>query len=167
MVEEGAAFVAAALLAAEGDVGSAFSLFVPCDDDGSAWSGASNGSEDGSGARKRGEGGRAGGLGEGMLGIGNSVWAIWKLQSLAQAALVKRGYLVQGNSPFQCVRGWWAAAEARRSCGSSGSEHMFRISIVVGGCVVAREHSLVHGAIQGGLPQDVVASLELHPIGHC
>ncbi len=48
--------------------GSAFSLFVPCDDDGSVWSGASKGSEDGSGARKRGEGGCAGGAPR-MLGI--------------------------------------------------------------------------------------------------
>ena len=55
--EVGAAF---ALRAAEGDDGSAFSLFVPCDDDVSAWSGVSKGPEEGSGARKRGEGGLAG-----------------------------------------------------------------------------------------------------------
>jgi hypothetical protein len=55
--EAGAAFE---LRAAEGEDGSAFSLFVPWDDDGSVWSGASKGSEEGSGARKRGEGGLAG-----------------------------------------------------------------------------------------------------------
>jgi hypothetical protein len=68
--------LALARLAVEGEVGSAFSLFVPCDDDGSVWSGASNGSDEGSGASTRGEGGRARGWGGGTLGMGNSVCAI-------------------------------------------------------------------------------------------
>ena len=77
MLEAGAVFVLApAPVTAEGREGSAFSLFVPCEDDVSAWSDASNGSEEGSGARKRGEGGLAGWAGGGMLGMGNSVCAI-------------------------------------------------------------------------------------------
>lgn len=54
------------------DVGASFSLLVSCE-----LSGVSIGSdEEGSGARKRGDEGLAGGCGEGMSGMGNSVWAI-------------------------------------------------------------------------------------------
>lgn len=71
-VEAGAVFALAPLfLAPDGDDVLLSCLFVSCDD-----SGASIGSDEGSGARKRGDGGRAGGWGDGMLGMGNSVCAI-------------------------------------------------------------------------------------------
>lgn len=58
------------------EVGALFSLLLAsCE-----LSGVSIGSdEEGSPARKRGDAGLAGGCGEGRSGIGNSVWAIYRL----------------------------------------------------------------------------------------
>lgn len=81
-VEEGAAeddemSFGAAVLDVDGE-GLAFSLFVSCDEGVvPEESGASTGSEEGSGAERRGDGPRAGRLGGGICGMGKSLCAVY------------------------------------------------------------------------------------------
>lgn len=70
-VEDDGMSLGAVVFGVDGE-GLAFSLFVSCEE-----SGASTGSEEGSGAERRGDGPRAGRLGGGICGMGKSLCAVY------------------------------------------------------------------------------------------
>ena len=76
-VEDGGMSLEAAVLDVDGE-GLAFSLFVSCDEGVVPEElGASTGSEEGSGAGRRGDGPRPGRLGGGIFGMGKSLCAFY------------------------------------------------------------------------------------------
>lgn len=127
-------------------------VVVSCD------AGASTGSDEGSGPRKRGDGGRAGGRGDGMLGMGNSVRAIWTSPSRTRSGMrSEEDGCSRAGLPYlldASEKGRHQAAPERAGDIAVSANWSTRASPA--GANLARRHSLVHRAVLRGPSQDAV-----------